>query len=81
MRTDDTAAVLINETGGKTLGWEDDPIGKKVQWGFDLNGSPGRIMKVVGVLKDFHFKSLHNKIEPIVVFIEPEPRWLVAARL
>ena len=81
MRTDDTAAVLINETGVKTLGWEDDPIGKKVQWGFDLNGSPGRIMKVVGVLKDFHFKSLHNKIEPIVVFIQPEPRWLVAARL
>jgi len=81
MGTDDTAAVLINETGVKTLGWEDDPIGKKVQWGFDLEGSPGRIMKVIGVIKDFHFRSLHNKIEPIVIFIQPEPRWLVAARL
>lgn len=81
MGTDDTAAVLINETGVKTLGWDDNPIGKKVQWGFDLDGSPGRIMKVIGVVKDFHFRSLHNKIEPIVIFIQPEPRWLVAARL
>jgi putative ABC transport system permease protein len=81
MGTDDTAAILINETGVKTLGWEDDPIGKKIQYGFDLQGSPGRTLKVIGVVKDFHFRSLHNKIEPIVIFISPQPRWLVAVRL
>jgi putative ABC transport system permease protein len=81
MRTDDSAAVIINETGVKTLGWDDDPIGKKIQYGFDLEGSPGRIMKVVGVVKDFHFRSLHNKVEPIILFISPEPRWLIAARI
>lgn len=81
MGTDDTAAILINETGVKTLGWEDDPIGKKIQYGFDLQGNPGRTLKVIGVVKDFHFRSLHNKIEPIVIFISPQPRWLVAVRL
>lgn len=81
MGTDDTAAVLINETGVKTLGWDDNPIGKKIEYGFDLQGNPGRTMKVIGVVKDFHFKSLHNKIEPCIFFINPEPRYLMTVRL
>jgi putative ABC transport system permease protein len=81
MGTDDSAAVIINETGVKTLGWEDDPIGKKIQYGFDLDGNPGRVMKVVGVVKDFHFRSLHNKIEPVIFFISREPRYLMAVRI
>ena len=81
MGTDKTEAVLINETGVKTLGWEDDPIGKKLQYGFDLEGDPGRIMKVIGVVKDFHYRSLHNKIEPIIFFLSPEPRYMMTARL
>lgn len=81
MGTDDSAAVLINETGVKTLGWDDNPIGKKIEYGFDLQGNPGRTMKVIGVVKDFHFKSLHNKIEPCIFFINPEPRYLMTVRL
>jgi putative ABC transport system permease protein len=81
MGTDKTEAVLINETGVKTLGWEDDPIGKKLQYGFDLQGDPGRIMKVIGVVKDFHYRSLHNKIEPIIFFLSPEPRFMMTVRL
>jgi putative ABC transport system permease protein len=81
MGTDDSAAVIINETGVKTLGWEDDPIGKKIEYGFDLEGNPGRIMKVIGVVKDFHYRSLHNKIEPIIFFISPEARWIMSVRL
>jgi putative ABC transport system permease protein len=81
MGTDKTEAVLINETGVKTLGWEDDPIGKKLQYGFDLQGGEGRIMKVIGVIKDFHYRSLHNKIEPIIIFMSPEPSWMMAARI
>lgn len=80
MGTDDTAAVLINETGIKEFGWEDDPIGKKIQYGFDLQGDPGRTMKVIGVVKDFHFKSLHNKIEPVILFISPVPRYFLTIR-
>lgn len=81
MGTDSTAAVLINETGVKTLGWQDDPIGKEIEYGFDLEGNPGRMMKVIGVMKDFHFRSLHNKIEPVIFFISPQPRYLMSVRL
>jgi len=81
MGTDKTEAVIINETAVKTLGWEDDPIGKKIQYGFDLEGDEGRIMKVIGVVKDFHFRSLHNKIEPVVFFISDVPRYMLTARL
>lgn len=81
MGTDREEAVIINETAVATLGWEDDPIGKKIQYGFDLNGNAGRILKVIGVVKDFHFRSLHNKIEPVIFFISPVPRYLMAVRL
>jgi putative ABC transport system permease protein len=81
MGTDQTEAVIINETGVKALGWEDDPIGKKIQYGFDLEGDEGRIMKVIGVVKDFHFRSLHNKVEPVILFISEEPRYYLSLRV
>jgi putative ABC transport system permease protein len=81
MGTDKTEAVIINETGVKTLGWDDDPIGKKIQYGFNLEGDTGRVMKVIGVVKDFHFRSLHNKIEPVIIFMSDGPRYMVTARL
>lgn len=81
MGTDATEAVIINETGVKTLGWEDDPIGKKIQYGFDLQGDQGRMLKVIGVVRDFHFTSLHNKIEPIILFISEVPRYRTVVRI
>jgi putative ABC transport system permease protein len=81
MSTDQTEAVLINEIGVKEMGWEDDPIGKKIQYGFDLEGGQGRMLKVIGVVKDFHFRSLHNKVEPIILFISEVPRYYLTARI
>ncbi len=81
MGTDDTAAVIINETAAKQFGWLDDPLGKKIHYGMELDRSGGRMMKVIGVVKDFHFNSLHNKVEPIIVFISPSPRYYITARI
>jgi putative ABC transport system permease protein len=81
MSTDDTGAVIINETAMTSLGWEDNPIGKKIDYGIDLDGNVARPMKVIGVVKDFHFRSLHNPVEPMMLFINPVPRYLVAARI
>lgn len=53
---------IINETLAKTLGWK-DPLGKTIS----RNGEH----KVVGVIKDFHFASLHNKIEPLIITNSP----------
>ena len=80
MGTDDTAAVIINETAAQQFGWGDEALGKKIHYGMELDRSGGRIMKVIGVVKDFHFNSLHNKIEPIIMFISPVPRFLMTVR-
>jgi putative ABC transport system permease protein len=53
---------LINETLAKTLGWQ-NPLGKTIS----RNG----VHKVVGVVKDFHFASLHDKIEPLIITNKP----------
>ena len=64
MGTDEEEAVVVNETLVKTYGWEDDPLGKMIHWGFNLDGTGGKKMKVIGVVEDYHFKSLHNKVQP-----------------
>ena len=81
MGTDQEEAIIINEAAVKEFGWEDNPIGKKIHYGWELDGSGGNIMKVIGVVKDFHFKSLHNKIEPVCFFLSPRPRYLLTCRL
>jgi ABC-type antimicrobial peptide transport system permease subunit len=55
----DTINYLINETAAARLPYK-DPIGQN----FTMWGRKG---KIVGVLKDFHFNSLHNPIYPLVV--------------
>jgi putative ABC transport system permease protein len=81
MGSDKLEAVIINETAAKALGWNDDALGKKIHHNFELDGTGGRMMKVIGVVKDFHFTSLHNKIEPIVLFIPEFPMNLLTIRL
>lgn len=81
MGTDALEAVIINEAAVKEFGWQDDPIGKKIHYGWELDGTGGRVMKVIGVVKDFHFKSLHNKIEPFCFFLSERPRWILTCRI
>ncbi len=69
MKTDATQAFLINQSLAKDLGWGDDALGKRIQFGIDLDGTANRDGKVVGVLKDFHYNSLHNPITPRIVHI------------
>ncbi len=68
-RLTDTNAYLINEEAAKQLGWE-NPIDKTIAMP-NIERSAG---PVVGVLKDFHFRSMHEKIGPILLFI-PTPDW------
>jgi putative ABC transport system permease protein len=63
--TDSSRSVVINEALARGLGW-DDPIGKRL----DI---PGEIeeARVIGVLKDFHFESLHHAIAPLILYVAP----------
>lgn len=65
---------IMNETAAKKLGWK-DPVGRKFS---TYNGKDGF---VTGVIKDFHFKSLHEKIEPMFLYMRETDRGYLAARL
>ena len=56
---------VLNDLAVKKIGW-DDPIGKQ----FDIIGIGKGV--VVGVIKDFNFKSLHNELKPAALAYYPE---------
>jgi putative ABC transport system permease protein len=62
--TDKFGAYIVNETAAKEFGWK-DPIGKKIWGPFGTDRDEG---DVIGVIRDFNFASLHNKIEPLIIF-------------
>lgn len=63
---------ILNESAAKQLGWNpQEAIGKKM---FLDNSRPGIVS---GVVKDFHFESLHNPIKPFVLFPEIRGRELL----
>jgi len=69
----DTLAVVINEQALSTMGLE-NPIGSELKFfGFDV--------RIIGVLKDFHFKSLHNKIEPIILYQRRDRNYIMFLRI
>lgn len=58
----DSASIILNETAVKALGYTTtDAIGKKIQYDF---GNYRSALRIVGVIKDFNFESLHNTIRP-----------------
>jgi putative ABC transport system permease protein len=60
--TDVGAAYIVNETFVRAMGWE-EPIGKRI--GIGVAGSfPG---PVIGVVRDFNYRSLRTNIEPFVM--------------
>ncbi|TVQ95012.1 MAG: ABC transporter permease [Bacteroidetes bacterium] len=68
-REDNHFAAIVNESFVREMGWGDDPLGKKIDWGYDENMMPTNFGEVIGVLKDFHYKSLHTPIEPMVFIL------------
>lgn len=71
----DSNAVIINETLKKSLKWE-EPLGKKFKSNNDEDNT--NELHVIGVVADFHFRSLHEKIEPTLIhFSRNIPGFLV----
>lgn len=81
MGKDKLEAVIINETAAIDFGWGENPLGKKIHYGFKADETGGRMLKVIGVVKDFNFKSLHNKIEPIIFFISESPEFYFCCQI
>lgn len=61
----DQDAVIINQTLMNQFGWQ-SAAGRDVDW----NGNGD--VPIIGVVRDFHFKSFHEQVAPAVIFLEPE---------
>ncbi|MFN0173129.1 MAG: ABC transporter permease [Saprospiraceae bacterium] len=72
--TDTTQAWLLNESAARIIGWKspNDAIGKRLIYGGREDAY------VVGVLRDFHFESLHQDIVPMIFFIPRQKTNLAA---
>lgn len=60
--SDAETSVIVNETLASTLGW-DTPLGETIRIG-------RKDMQVIGVVRDFHFRSLHHTIGPAVLQLQ-----------
>jgi putative ABC transport system permease protein len=68
--TDDSLAFIINEAAARAYGISDPAAGinKDFRYG-------GRLGKLIGVVRDFHFESLHQDIIPIVFHMNQSGRY------
>ena len=61
IKTDDSLAFIINEAAAKEIGWQNPE--EYVDKDFQYNDVKG---KLIGIVKDFHFESLHQNIRPMI---------------
>ena len=75
--TDSIASFILNEKACKGLNIN-DPVGEVVTWEGDI---PGTIHgKIIGIVKDFNFRSLHDDIAPLIIQRYSE-NWQIAYML
>ncbi|WP_435357066.1 ABC transporter permease [Emticicia sp. SJ17W-69] len=66
--SDSTNSVLVNEAYVKEAGWKGSGVGKTIDF---LNGQATKIL-IVGVVKDYHYGSLREKIRPQLFSMQPK---------
>jgi putative ABC transport system permease protein len=76
--SDKNNAVIVNEKLVEYMGWE-NPIGKRLTKG--LPDKPNFSGKVIGVVKNFNFYSLHHKIEPLWLSLQHKVGGSVIVRI
>ena len=57
-------SVILNETAVKELGLQEPVVGKNIFWGQNY-------LRIVGLVKDFHFTTFHDRIKPFAFLDNP----------
>jgi putative ABC transport system permease protein len=68
---------IINEAAVRFLGLS-EPIGEPVE--YTLNVEDPQRGRIIGVVKDFNFASLHSQVEPVVLYINSKGRFYLILR-
>jgi len=73
-RPADSLGLVLNESAVRQLGFASpqDAVGKQV-W---LEVNPGRTDKVIGVIRDYHQRSLQMAYTPLILFMDPAYGWI-----
>ncbi len=73
LASDASGAFLINETAVKNLGLDspEKALGTTVRWKMWVAEDTFKVGRVVGVVRDFNYKSLHHEVENVILHIEP----------
>lgn len=72
--SDTLRSIIVNEKMVEYFKW-DEPLGKKVKFPGDTTGF---YLEVIGVVKNFHQKSLYNPIAPLLMFYRPNSASILA---
>jgi putative ABC transport system permease protein len=91
MKSDAQKGFLINETLARNFGWVDSVsrargnyssvIGKRLQYGINADGSVYRDGQIIGVVKDFHYASMRNPIDPLVLLLSERDQYQFFANI
>jgi putative ABC transport system permease protein len=72
-KSSDSSEIIFNEAAIEMMGLK-DPIGKVVRM-WDQN------RRIVGVVKNFHFQSLHESVKPFALRLEPKLTYRIAVKV
>lgn len=70
----DTSAVIFNKAGIAAMGLV-DPVGREISLGPEMK------LKIIGVVKDFHFESLKSEVGPMFFLLKPQFTELIAVKI
>ena len=69
----DSSVCVVNRAFAKEFGWT-DPVHQEV---IDFNAQKPETIKVIGVVEDFNFETLKEKVRPMIIRLEKEGRTLM----
>jgi len=76
--SDTSSAFIINQAAAIKFNWNEEALGKKLQFGVEIEGTDDddgiRLGEVIGVMADFHYQPLREMIEPINFLVSEDPQ-------
>ncbi len=74
--------VILNKAAVKMMDLA-DPVGKNIRYGLDYRVRDAGEIRIVGVVDDYHFLSVHNPIMPLMIrlYDESHAGWSVSVRM
>ncbi|MBN1271827.1 MAG: ABC transporter permease [Candidatus Aminicenantes bacterium] len=75
--TDRERTILLNEAAVKRIGWTlQEAVGNRL-----IRGENNPPLEVIGVVKNFHFKSLRTEVEPMVIQLLTNVRGFISIKI